>query len=311
MKINKLLFFLLAVFSLNSCVEYVDNGTKPDGPEKPEEQKFTAKHNNAEEAKYVGDDFEFAAMLNNLDVTSTTIFKVNGTQIKGNVYTPHKTGSHSVVATMDNFTANFKFTVLEKDDEPEPTGNRIEYGGKSYPFTSNSLTQWAVYVDQTSGVPVKFEEKGALYTAWQMANVEFDSTGEEIINSFITTVLVPRDTDEEALLPYEPLSGIIHVSGRIVINKKVIFDTNSVVYTFSSSGNTEPTGGSGTMGTANYSGVVNGKNSGETASVFWEGAYRFATIKYTPPAPKTNQQYKTKHITPELLKQLKNYRIVK
>jgi len=111
MKINKLLFFLLALITFNSCVEYVDNGVKPDGPEQPEEQNYTAAQANPE-AKYVGDDFEFKATLNGVDVTSTTKFKVNGTDIKGKVYVPHKTGRHSVIATMDDFTANFNFTVL-------------------------------------------------------------------------------------------------------------------------------------------------------------------------------------------------------
>src|SRR5690606_37668308 len=199
MKINKLLFFLLAVFSLNSCVEYVDNGTKPDGPEKPEEQKYTAEHSNAEEAKYVGDVFKFTAMLNSVDVTSTTKFKVNGTDIKGNTYTPHKTGSHSVIATMDNFTANFKFTVLEKEEEePEPTGNRIEYGGKSYPV---SETVWLLNVNDKNQVLI-YDVNGTDCTAWGLISVEFDNA-DKPLHQFTTIAYVPLKSQDEIAFPNE------------------------------------------------------------------------------------------------------------
>lgn len=116
MKINKLLFFILALISFNSCAEYVDNGVKPNGSDNPEAQKFIAVHSNPEQAKYIGDKFEFMAMLSGVNVTATTKFKVNGTNMPGNSYTPVKTGSHSVIATMDNYTATFKFTVLESVD---------------------------------------------------------------------------------------------------------------------------------------------------------------------------------------------------
>lgn len=114
MKINKLLFFLLAFISFNSCAEYVDNGVKPDGPINPQEPTYTAKHSNPDEAKYVGDKFMFTAMLNGVNVTSTTKFRVNGTNIPSDSYTPVRVGEHSVIATMDDFSATFKFVVLEE-----------------------------------------------------------------------------------------------------------------------------------------------------------------------------------------------------
>src|SRR5690606_52525 len=154
MKINKLLFFLLAVISLNSCVEYVNNGTKPDGPEPPEQQKYTAEQANPEDAKYIGDVFEFKALLNGVDVTASTKFRVNGTNISGKEYTPAKVGDHSVIATMDNLTANFKFKVLEEDEEPEPTGNRIEYNSVSNPLNTTLFVLNGVVDQQTGDVSI-------------------------------------------------------------------------------------------------------------------------------------------------------------
>src|SRR5690606_22794382 len=162
MKINKLLFFLLLVISLNSCVEYVNNGTMPDGPEKPEEQKYTAEQANPEDAKYIGDVFEFKAMLNGVDVTASTKFRINGTNISGKTYTPAKLGDHSVIATMDNLTANFKFKVLEEEEEPEPKGNRIEYAGKDYPLNT---TQWILLRDSTGKI-IQSTVGGKIHVLW-------------------------------------------------------------------------------------------------------------------------------------------------
>lgn len=270
MKINKLLFFLLAVFSLNSCVEYVNNGTMPDGPEKPEEQKYTAEHSNPDEAKYVGDKFEFTAMLNSVDVTATTKFKVNGTAIPGNSYTPVKTGSHSVIATMDNFTATFKFTVLEKDEEPEPLGNRIEYGGDSYPV---SETIWIVHAENNQVVP--YNVNGVTCTVWLMASLEYDSN-DDVVNQFLTFVYVPIKANNQLAFPNNSPGPLAHINGGVVtINGNDIFDTTNVSYTFAGTGNTAPADGAPTpwAGTANLTAIATGANSGNSAQLFWNGAY--------------------------------------
>src|SRR5690606_34508848 len=178
MKINKLLLFLLALVSLNSCVEYVDNGVVPEGPEKPEEQVFVAKLSEESEGEFVGDEFIFEATLNGVDVTSSTTFKVNGVDAKGNVFKAIKEGENAVLATMDDFTSTFRFTVKEKEEEePEPTGNRIEYDGDS-----NGLdTTWFVLNATVDGdgnitdIPDLTMSDGVTDALnWQMIN--FDGT---------------------------------------------------------------------------------------------------------------------------------------
>jgi len=286
MKINKLLFFLLAVFSLNSCVEYVDNGTKPDGPEQPEEQKYTAEHSNAEEAKYVGDVFKFTAMLNSVDVTSTTKFKVNGTDIKGNTYTPHKTGSHSVVATMDNFTANFKFTVLEKEEEPEPTGNRIEYDGDWKPVTN---TFWVLYVDANGDIldyAVPTQGGGTVAcTKWILvsADISDPSKIQTASNSHWMEVFVPIDVTD----PKKPLLVFPHDAPQIALDGgMVVFNGVANVYEATQNSYTFVSGTEaanfGEKGTADYTADTMLENS-KTAKLFWNGQY---TLLSTVQAPK-------------------------
>ena len=287
MKINKLLFFLLALVSLNSCVEYVDNGTKPDGPETPEEQKYTAEQANPDVAKYVGDKFVFKAMLNNVDVTSTSKFKVNGTVVSGNSYTPHKTGSHSVVATMDNFEATFKFTVLEKEEEPEPTGNRIEYGGKSYPV---SMTIWTLLTDGAN--PYTHTINGVDYGVWGMISLELDSTGDDILHGFETTVAVPLNAGK-AVLPYADQTGMIYLDeGTVYINGAEVFDITSASYNFAATGNTPPVQqGQNFVGDANYTGLGNGVNSGESAELYWTGQYYLSTQDINGPKAKATKKF--------------------
>lgn len=272
MKINKLLFFLLAVFSLNSCVEYVDNGTKPDGPEKPEEQNYTAQQANPTVAKYVGDTFEFKAMLNGVDVTSTSKFKVNGTAISGKTYVPHKTGSHSVIATMDNFEATFKFTVLEDEEPVEPTGNRIEYGGKSYPV---SEVLWLVHAENNQIVP--YNRGGVTCTVWAMMAVELDPNDDEkVINQFLTFAYVPIKSNGKLAFPNNTAGPFEHLPGGFVtIDGNDVFDTTNVTYTFAGTGNTSPADDTPTpwSGTANFTGLATGANSGNSAELFWNGAW--------------------------------------
>ena len=127
MKIYKLLFFLFAFIGFHSCAEYVgngeDNGNGSDD-DTPGNPQFVARLVQSE-AKYVGDPFEFTAILNGVNVTETTTFRVNGSDIDGHTYIPFKAEEHSVIATKDGYTANFKFDVLEKDEE-EPGENKVE-----------------------------------------------------------------------------------------------------------------------------------------------------------------------------------------
>lgn len=267
---------MLAVFSLNSCVEYVDNGTKPDGPEKPEEQKYTAEQANPEDAKYVGDVFEFKAMLNGVDVTASTKFRVNGTNIPGKTYTPVKIGDHSVIATMDNLTANFKFKVLEEEEEPQPTGNRIEYGGTSYPMTH---TFWYVFL--TSDGKNYYSENigGVPHVLWAMLSMD-NAVYASAKNRIETYVLVPAkklpNGTYDLALPNEVNgSSIVHDAGEIFINGTKVYDTQSLTYTFAGTGNTQPNlnGSAPYIATANYTGLAIGASSGNSAELFWNGNY--------------------------------------
>ncbi len=275
MKINKLLFFLLAVISLNSCVEYVNNGTMPDGPEKPEEQKYTAEQANPEDAKYIGDVFEFKAMLNGVDVTASTKFRINGTNISGKTYTPAKLGDHSVIATMDNLTANFKFKVLEEEEEPEPKGNRIEYDGKSYPV---SETVWAVHSD--GGIKAYNNSNGVACTIWMMISAEYDSN-DKVLHQFVTAVYVPIKSNQTLAFPNEATGVLEHLNGgAVVINGTKVFDTTNATYTFAATGNTAPSGTPAPWsGTANYTSLATGASSGNSAELFWDGAWNGGEAK--------------------------------
>lgn len=129
MKIYKLLILLLAFIGLHSCTEYLDNGknnTERDPAETPE---FVAGLADENIKYYVGDTVVLQATLNDVDVTSTTIFKVNGIELKrdynpknGNIYVAKNIGDHSVVATLDDFMDNFTFTIIE--DEKGTRANR-------------------------------------------------------------------------------------------------------------------------------------------------------------------------------------------
>src|SRR5690554_5165721 len=119
MKIYKLLILLLAVTGLHSCTEYLDNGKKYTGPEPGEIPEFVAGLADESIKYYVGDTVVLKATLNDVDVTSTTIFKVNGIELKrdyspknGNIYVARNIGDHSVVATLDDFMDSFTFTKI-------------------------------------------------------------------------------------------------------------------------------------------------------------------------------------------------------
>ena len=290
MKINKLLFFLLAVFSLNSCVEYVDNGTLPTGPELPEELKFVAVHSNPNEAKYIGDKFEFTAALNGVDVTKSTKFKVNGTTMPSNSYTPVKTGPHTVIATMDDYTATFKFTVEEKDEEPEPTGNRIEYDGDWKPVTN---TFWVIYTNAAGGIlsyPVPTQGGGTVAcTKWILVSADESDPAkiQTAANSHWMEVYVPIDLTDPAnpVLVFPQDAQQIALNGGTVTFNGVTntFDANANEYKFVSG--TEAAD-FGETGTANYTAETDLENS-KIAELFWNGQYTW--LRTVQPAKgKTN-----------------------
>lgn len=311
MKINKLLFFLLAVFSLNSCVEYVNNGTMPDGPEKPEEQKYTAAHSNPDEAKYVGDKFEFTAMLNSVDVTATTKFKVNGTAIPGNSYTPVKTGSHSVIATMDNFTATFKFTVLEKEEEPEPAGNRIDYGGTSYNLDTTYFVLNAQVDQQTGNVQIPnitMTDGVTPALNWQLINFNGTNLGNAT-DVYMIEVLVPFN-GTSLTYPFQATQVEV-VSGSVKINGAAPFAITNMDLNFEATGNAVPVGNPNPKpGTANYTSEATGANSGDLAELFWNGNYATQAVLWGKKAKSANFK-KLDMSKAKTLDQIKNLKIAK
>lgn len=316
MKINKLLFFLLAVFSLNSCVEYVNNGVVPDGPEKPEEQKYTAEVANPEEAKYVGDKFEFKAMLNNVDVTASSKFKVNGVATTNNAsfYIPHKTGSHSVIATMDDYEATFKFTVEEKEEEPEPepepTGNRIDYGGTSYNldatvFVLNAQTNSS---GQVTGVPtLKMSDGVTPALNWMLYNFN-GTTLANATDVYMLEILVPFD-GSSITYPFEA-TQIEVISGSVEINGAAPFTITNMTMAFAATGNTLPVGNPNPQpGKANYTSKATGASSGNLAELFWNGNYSTAAQMWNKGAKGNNFKKldfsKVKTLNPNQIKNLK------
>lgn len=267
MRMNKLLFFFLALISLNSCVEYVDNGVKPDNGQNPEENKYTAELNGTA-AKYVGDTFQFKAMLNNVDVTASTKFKVNGSDIKGSTYVPFKEGSHSVIATMDNHTANFKFTVLPKEEEPEPQGNRIEYGG-SNPLTKTLFVLNGTETQNGISLPSLMMPDGTTPAVnWIMVN--FNGTDlNTATNVYLLNILIPFD-GKNINFPFEA-TQIAIAGGEVVVNSANPFTPKNMTLVFAQTGNTLPT--QQAAGKANYTSLATGANSGESAELFWNGEY--------------------------------------
>ena len=122
MKNYKLLILLLIFIGIGACTtEYLDNGERTDGKEDPEVPDFKAMLVD-NDAEYVGDTFVFEATLNDVDVTSTTTFSVNGKELKrdgnpknGNVYMAEKAGDYEVKASLDTYTDSFKFTVIVEE----------------------------------------------------------------------------------------------------------------------------------------------------------------------------------------------------
>ena len=273
MKINKLLFFLLAIISLNSCAEYVDYGVLPEGSI-PMDFKANVKPT---AAKYVGDTFEFEAKLNNTPVTPSTTFKVNGNEISGYTYVPLTDAEYTVVATFEipgsvAKVATFKFTPEKKpitEPEPEPgTGNRIVYNGQ---WKAVNSTFWIIYGDDTEDgiVPyiysVPTQGGGSVdCTKWIIVSTDNPNLGQAN-NFYYTEVYVPVQGNN-ILFPHQS-SQIALDFGVVVFNGAANeFEMTNNTYNFTSA--TLPNAGS----TANYTGTSTLENS-QTAKLFWNGSY--------------------------------------
>lgn len=310
MKINKLLILLLAFVGLHSCTEYLDNGTKSPGIEPVETPDFVAGLADDNIKYYIGDTVVLKATLNEVDVTSTTIFKVNGVELKrdysprnGNIYVAKNIGEHSVTATLDDLMDSFTFNI-----EEEPSGNRIEYGGDFYPV---SQTVWILHVKD--GDPEYFKDANdVLYTLWAMISSELD-TNDDVINQFVTFKYIPLNGQNIAF-PHQNPAGMVHVGGGYVtINGNDVFNTENVTYNFNSTGNTMPDFNSTPLtGTANYTGLATGEN--KEAELFWEGDYYYLGSNLMGSKGKSAKSLSIndfKSVSKDQINQIKNLKTIK
>ena len=282
MKMYKLLFFLMAIVSLNSCAEYVGNGEGDDTPEDTPQGPSYVVRLVDNKAKYVGDDFEFEALLDGVNVTESTTFKVNGTAINGSVYVPYRAGNHSVIATMDDYSATFKFTVLEEGggEQEEPTGNRIEYGGKEK-LVDNTF--WIGYGDPSEGfLPYEITPSGAsspvFCTKWLIVSMDADNPDDADNLYLLDAVFVPIDMTD----PDNPKVNYPHQASEFFYTQEssavFIFDKNNlsmISNEFDFISGTLPTNSN--PGTANYTATGQLDNS-EEGKLFWDGEYIFNLI---------------------------------
>lgn len=290
MKINKLLFFFIALFSFAACTtEYVDYGVRP---EIPATGDFKANLKNTE-AKYVGDTFEFASTFSGIDVTSATDFKVNGTAIPGNTYEPTKEGEHTVLATLEipgsaAKTATFKFNVLKKEGEPEPAGNRIEYNGNNPLHTTYFILNGIEDVDGISIPDLTMPDGVTPALNWVMINFNGTNPGTAT-NIYVLDVLVPMNGNN-IVFPFQ--SPQIVVQGvDVVVNGAAPFTPANVTLNFNATGNTPPTQQG--PGTANYTSVATG--GGQTANLFWNGSFEMGIQDLTnqPKGKNVSKTFKT------------------
>lgn len=276
MKFYKLLFFLFAFFGFHSCAEYVGNGEDSgSGDDTPDTPQFVARLVQSD-AKYVGDTFEFIATLNGVNVTETTKFRVNGTDIDGFTYIPFKADEHSVIATKDNYTANFKFNVSAQGAQ----GNRIEYDGSSYPISKTSwFLNGKISQNGYEFPDITMPDGVTPALNWLMYNHNGNSNNlEDIENSdhiFYTSILVPYDgsdlTYDDLIFP-DIAEDIVIMEGEVVINRTTVLSIDNVQYSFAPSGNTP--------NYVNYTGVATGTNS-PNAYLYWDGNFSF-TLKSFP-----------------------------
>src|SRR5690606_10231070 len=237
-------------------------------------------------------------------------FRVNGTNISGKEYTPAKLGDHSVIATMDNLTANFKFKVLEEEEEPEPTGNRIDYGGTSYNldatvFVLNAQTNSS---GQVTGVPtLKMSDGVTPALNWMLYNFN-GTTLANATDVYMLEILVPFD-GSSITYPFEA-TQIEVISGSVEINGAAPFTITNMTMAFAATGNTLPVGNPNPQpGKANYTSKATGASSGNLAELFWNGNYSTAAQMWNKGAKGNNFKKldfsKVKTLNPNQIKNLK------
>lgn len=304
MKINKLLFFLLAVISLNSCAEYVDYGVVPEGSI-PMDFKANVKPT---AAKYVGDTFEFEAKLNNTPVTPSTTFKVNGNEISGYTYVPLTDAEYTVVATFEipgsaAKVATFKFKAEKKPTTEPGTGNRIEYNGNN-PLNTTYFILDGVETQQGVNLPpITMPDGVTPASSWIMVNFSGNDPNTAA-NMFLLEVLVPL-SGNNILFPFESQQVVI-MGANVEVNNTEIFTVNTISLAFGASGNTPPSQQGN--GNANYTSMVNGSGSGQTAELFWNGEYLFGIENLSAQSKGVAKKIK---MNPALQSNPKNLKVVK
>src|SRR5690554_3046869 len=267
MKIYKLLFFLFAFIGFHSCAEYVGNGEDNGGgsDDTPSNPVFVAKlvDNGAER---VGETFEFTALLNGVNVTETTTFRVNGTNIEGHTYIPFRADEHSVIATKDDYTASFRFNVLDQNEV-----NRIEYDGQSYPVSSTTLSVFGNFSTGANKViPIRYDytlDNGTKIecTRWRLLSIEGADLATST-NALYSDVYVPFDENGQVQYPHEAdviysNSGITKTNGSI--NNFYPTDSGYPKFNFVSFDTQSQT--------ANY--TIELKKGNEFAKLYWNGEY--------------------------------------
>jgi len=218
---------------------------------------------------YVGDTVVLKATLNDVDVTSTTIFKVNGIELKrdyspknGNIYVARNIGDHSVVATLDDFMDSFTFTIIEEEEEPEPTGNRIEYDGETYPVNN---TFWIVNGDGDAGVAyledISVGTETVSCTKWLIVSTDTPNL-QNATAFYYNLVYVSLNPDGTPAFPDE--GTIYFQSGLVRVNTVTNLEMDNASYSFNTV----------TATNADYTSEASLENSQE-AKLYWNGAYQF------------------------------------
>jgi len=257
---------MFAFTGFHSCAEYVGNGEDNGFDDTPGTPQFVARLVESE-AKYVGDTFEFIAFLNGVNVTETTTFRVNGSDIEGHTYIPFRVDEHSVIATKDDYTTNFKFDVLAQG-----TGsNRIDYGGQSYPVSSTTLSVFGNFSTSANKViPIRYDytlDSGAKIecTRWRLLSIEGTDLATST-NAMYSDVYVPFDENGLVQYPHEAdviysNSGITKTNGTV--NNFYPTDSGYPIFNFVSFDTQNKT--------ANY--TIELKKGNEIAKLYWDGAY--------------------------------------
>ena len=137
------IFATLVLFSCASSEEPVDTVTPP-----PVSTVTSIVLSSDKTSFDEGESVVFAVKTNlNTVVTSDSSFKVNGTSISGNSYTPPSPGTYSVVATHDTFTSNqVTLTVNEV-----ATVTAIEISSSELALAIGQVTNFSVAATYSDG----------------------------------------------------------------------------------------------------------------------------------------------------------------